>query len=75
MIRSVTLNSRTQEFSEVTILPSDVQKARLKANLKYIINLINDQTFLMDNPEKGYPVTPFINIYKAKSNLVELLIS
>ena len=29
----------------------------------------------MDDPEKGDPVKPFMYIYKAKSNLMEVLTS
>ena len=39
----------------------------LKANLKEIRNLINNQNFLVDNPEKGEPVTPCMDVYKAKT--------
>ena len=34
--------------------------------MKKIKNLINDQTFLVQEPDKGEPVTPCINGYKAK---------
>ena len=35
-----------KNFSEVAILSADVQKAYLKANLKYIKTLIINQTFI-----------------------------
>ena len=38
----------------------------LKATLKFIKNLINNQFFLVDEPEKGYPVTPCMDVYNAK---------
>ena len=38
----------------------------LKATLKYIKNLINDQNFLDEDPEKDEPVTPCMDVYKAK---------
>ena len=44
-----------------------VRKAWLKANLKDIIHLINIQTFLMDEPEKGDPVKPCMDVYNKKS--------
>ena len=47
-----------RNFAEVTIFSYDIKKYWLKANLKEIKNLINNQTFLVHNPEKGDPVTP-----------------
>ena len=55
-----------RNFEEVTRLPSDFKKYWLKATSKNIQNLINNQTFLMDDLEKGYLVTPCMDIYKAK---------
>ena len=54
-----------RNFSEVARLPVDVKKAWLKFFLKEIKNIINNQKFLMDDPEKGYPVTPCIDVYKS----------
>ena len=34
--------------------------------MKDINNLINNQTFLVQDPEKGEPVTPYMDVYKAK---------
>ena len=34
--------------------------------MKYIKNIVNNQNFLMDGPEKRYPVTPFMDVYKEK---------
>ena len=31
--------------------------------------------FLMKEPEKGEPVTPYVDVYKEKYNLMEVLIS
>ena len=56
-----------RNFAEVTILPADFKKARSKANLKEIKNPIKNQTFLMDEPEKRDPVTPFMDVYKEKN--------
>ena len=53
-------------FAEVTRLPADVKKALVEATLKDIKIVIINQTFLMDGPEKGDPVTPYIYVYKNK---------
>ena len=57
-------------FEAVTILPADIKKAWLKTTLKCIKILINDQTFLMDNPEKGNPVTLCMDVYKDKDAIL-----
>ena len=43
-----------------------INKPWLKAAKKDIKNLINNQNFLFKNPEKGKPVTPYMDIYKSK---------
>ena len=55
-----------RNFAEVTRLTSDVKKAWLKETLKEIKKLINNQNFLMDDPEKVDPVTPCMYVYKSK---------
>ena len=55
-----------RNFSEVTKLSDDINKYWLKENLKYIKNLINNQTFLVEDPEKDEPVNPCMDVYKAK---------
>ena len=35
--------------------------------MKQINNLINNQTFLVQEPEKGEPFTPCMDVYKAKN--------
>ena len=55
-----------RNFVEVTILSEDLKKAWLKATLKQIKILINNQTFLMNYSEKGDPVTPCMDAYKSK---------
>ena len=45
-------------FSEVTRLSEDINKPWLKETLKEIKNIINNQTFLVQEPEKNEPVTP-----------------
>ena len=59
-----------RKFVEVTRLSEDIRKSWLKENLKQIKNLINNQTFLVDNPEKGEPVTPCMDVYKKKINMM-----
>ena len=54
------------KFAYVNILSEYIKKPWLKATPKEIMNLINNQTFLVQEPEKGEPVTPFMDIYKAK---------
>ena len=44
----------------------EIKKPWLKENLKEIKNLINNQTFLVGDPEKYEPVTPCMDVYKAK---------
>ena len=43
-----------------------MKKPWLKANLKDINNLINNKTFSDQGPEKGEPVNPCMDGYKAK---------
>ena len=46
-----------KNFSEVTKFSDNIKKPLLKANQKEIINLINNHNFLVQEPEKGDPVT------------------
>ena len=55
----------SSNFSEVTKLPADVKKVWLKATLKDIKNLIDNQNFLMDDPEKRDHVKTCMDVYKA----------
>ena len=55
-----------RNFTEVDRLPSDVKKAWSKTTLKDIKNVINNITFLMSDLDKGDPVTPCMDVYKAK---------
>ena len=52
-------------FAEVTKFSYSIKKPRLKENLKEIKNLINNQTFLFQEPDNGYPVTSGMDVYKA----------
>ena len=55
-----------RNFYEVAILSDDIKKPWIKATQKGIKNLINNKTFLVQDPEKGEPVTPCMDVYKAK---------
>ena len=55
-----------KKFTEVTRLSDDINKPWLKETQKEIKNLINNQTFIFQEPEKGEPVTPCMDVYKAK---------
>ena len=55
-----------RNFSEVTKLSGDINKTWLKATQKGIKNLINNQTFLVKEPENGETVTPCMDVYKDK---------
>ena len=48
------------------ILSDDIKKPWLKATLNQIKSLIKIQTFLLQLPEKDEPVTPCIDVYKAR---------
>ena len=54
-------------FSEVTKLSENIRKPWLKSTLKEIKNLINNQTFMVEDPTDGEPVTPCMDVYKAKN--------
>ena len=43
----------------------DIKKPWIKATLKDINNLINNQTFLVEYPEKYEPVNPCMDFYKS----------
>ena len=47
-------------------MSDNINKHWLKATLKEVQNLINNQTFLVEYPEKYEPVTPNMDVYKAK---------
>ena len=55
-----------RNFAEVIKLSDDIKKPWLKATLKEIKNLIKNQNFLIEDPEKDEPVTPCMDVYKAK---------
>ena len=47
-----------RNFVKVTKLSDNIKKPWLKATLKEIKNLINNQTFLIEDQNEGEPVTP-----------------
>ena len=55
-----------RNFAEVTKLSEIIRKPWLKETLKEIKNLINNQTFLIEDQNEGEPVTPCMDVYKAK---------
>ena len=56
----------TRNFAEKTRLSDDIKRPWKKASLKEIKNIINNKTFLVQEPDKSKPVTPCIDVYKAK---------
>ena len=50
-----------RKFLEVTKLAENIRKPWLKDTLKKIKNLINNQTFMIEDPKDGEPVTPLEN--------------
>ena len=55
-----------RNFAEVTRLAENIRKPWLKSTLKEIKNLINKQTFMIEDPNHDEPVTPCMDVYKAK---------
>ena len=50
----------------MTKLSDNIKKPWLKTNLIDINNLINNKTFLIEDENEGEPVTPCMDVYKAK---------
>ena len=55
-----------RNFAEVKKLSEKIKKHWLKATIKEIKNLINNQTFLIEDQNEGETVTPCMDVYKAK---------
>ena len=55
-----------RNFAEVTKLSENIRKPWLKATFKEIKNIINNQTFMIEDPKDGEPVNPCMDVYKAK---------
>ena len=64
-----------RKISKVTRLSEYIKKPWLRESLKYLNNLINNQNFQVQYPEKGEPVTKCIDFYKEKCSLMEVLTS
>ena len=47
-------------------LSDNIRKPWPKATLKDINNIINNQTFLIEDKNEGEPVTPCMDVYKSK---------
>ena len=50
----------------MTRLSDDINKPLLKKTLKDIKNIINNHNFLVQDPDKGDPVTTCMDVYKSK---------
>ena len=50
----------------MTRFSDDIKKPRLKLTPKEIKNIINNQNFLIQDPEKGEPMNTCMDVYKAK---------
>ena len=55
-----------RNVSEMKKLTEDIRKPWLKATLKEINNLFNNQDFLIEDQNEGEPVTPCMDVYKSK---------
>ena len=55
-----------RKFAEVTKLSENITKLWLKATIKEIKNIINNQNFLIEDQNEGEPETPCMDVYKAK---------
>ena len=60
------LSSEPNFFAEVTKLSYEIKKPWLKATQKRIKNLMNNQTFLVEDTKKDEPITPCMDMYKAR---------
>ena len=57
---------KLRNFAEVTKLSENIRKPWIKATLKEIKNLINNQTFMIEDQNEGEPVTTCMDVYKSK---------
>ena len=51
-----------RNFAEVAKLSENIRKFWLKATLKEINNVFNNQTFIIEDPTDGEPVTPCMDV-------------
>ena len=56
----------SRNYAEVTKLSENIKKPWIKETLREIKILINNQTFLVEDQNEGEPVTPCMDVYKAK---------
>ena len=56
-----------RNFAEVIKLSENIRKPWLKATLKEIKNLINNQTLLIEDQNEYEPVTPCMDVYNANN--------
>ena len=56
----------SRNFAEVKKSSKNIKKPWLKTTLKEIKNIINNQTFLIEYKNEDEPVTPCMDVYKAK---------
>ena len=54
-----------ENFAEVTKLSDNIKKTWLKASMKEIKNIVHNQTFLVEDPEKDELVTRCMYVYKS----------
>ena len=57
-------NSEPRNFADGINCQMTLNKPWIKATLKEIKNLIKNQNFLVQEPEKGEPVNPCMDVYK-----------
>ena len=55
-----------RRFAEVKKLSENIKKPWLKATIKEIKDLINNQNFLIEDQNEGEPVTPCMDVYMSK---------
>ena len=51
-----------KNVSEVAKLSDNIKKPCLKVTQKYTKNIINNQNFLVEDPIKGEPITPCMDV-------------
>ena len=57
-------------FAEDTKISDDINQPCLKATKRKIKNLIKNQTFIIQEPKKGEPVTPCMDVTNIKFSLM-----
>ena len=54
-----------RNFAKLKIMSDEIKKPWIKATLKEVKNLFNNQTILVEYLEKDEPVTPCMDVYKS----------